>query len=255
MRIDIVTIFPEAFAPLDVSILGRARKRNLLTIVLWDLRQFTTDRHHQVDDEPYGGGAGMVMKPDPFFAAVEAIRAVGPGSVPRIIIPSPQGPMLMHTVAQTLAREAHLILLCGHYEGIDERVRTGLGASELSIGDYVVTGGELPAMVIVDAIGRFVPDVVGDEASVAEDSFADGLLDYPHYTRPAEFRGMVVPEVLLSGDHEAIRRWRRAQRLRRTLDRRPDLLRAEALTDDDRRLLDNLDRNPEGALPKPRTER
>ncbi len=252
MRIDIVTIFPEAFAPLELSILGRARKRDLLTIVLWDLRQFTTDKHHQVDDEPYGGGAGMVMKPDPFFAAVEAIRAAVPGSVPRIILPSPQGPVLTHTIAKSLASEEHVILLCGHYEGVDERVRIGLGASELSIGDYVVTGGELPAMVIVDALARLVPGVVGDEASVAEDSFADGLLDHPHYTRPPEFRGMATPRILLSGDHEAIRRWRRAQRLRRTLERRPDILSAGELTEDDRRLLDDLDREPTDEVPKPR---
>lgn len=251
MRIDIVTIFPEAFAPLELSILGRARKRDLLTIVLWDLRQFTTDKHHQVDDEPYGGGAGMVMKPDPFFAAVEAIRATVPGSVPRIILPSPQGAVLTHAIAKSLASEEHVILLCGHYEGIDERVRIGLGASELSIGDYVLTGGELPAMVIVDALARLVPGVVGDEASVAEDSFADGLLDYPHYTRPPEFRGMATPRILLSGDHEAIRRWRRAQRLRRTLDLRPDLLSAGKLTEDDRRLLDDLDRDPTGEVPNP----
>ena len=244
MRIDIVTIFPEAFTVLESSILGRARKRGLLDVVVWDLRQFAPSKHRQVDDEPYGGGAGMVMKPEPFFAAVETIRAAVPGTTPYIVLPSPQGERLTHSVAHALAEEQHLIFLCGHYEGIDERVRIGLGAKELSIGDYVLTGGELAAMVTVDALARFVPGVVGDDASVAVDSFAGGLLDYPHYTRPAEFRGMAVPEVLLSGDHEAIRRWRHAQRLRRTLGRRPDLLKAEALSDEDRRLLEGLDLDP-----------
>lgn len=244
MRIDIVTIFTEAFAPLALSIIGRARKRGLLTVVLWDLRQFASDKHRQVDDEPYGGGAGMVMKPEPFFAAVETIRAAVPGTKPSIVLASPQGEVLTHGLAQTLAAEEHIILLCGHYEGIDERVHVGLGAKEISIGDYVLTGGELPAMVIVDALARFVPGVVGDAASVEVDSFASGLLDYPHYTRPAEFLGMSVPEVLLSGDHEAIRRWRQAQRLQRTLGRRPDLLKAEALSDEDRRLLEELDLDP-----------
>jgi len=237
MRVDIVTIFPEAFAPLDLSILGRARERGLLEIVVWDLREFTTDRHRQVDDSPYGGGAGMVMKPEPFFAAVDAIRAAAPPTSPRIILTSPQGERLTHALARRLAGEAHLVILCGHYEGIDERVGEGLAAEEISIGDYVLTGGELPAMVIVDAVARFIPGVVGDAQSVEADSFAEGLLDYPQYTRPAEFRGMKVPEVLLSGDHETIRRWRRAQRLHRTLVRRPDLLQMEQLTAEDRRLL------------------
>ena len=237
MRVDIVTIFPEAFAPLDLSILGRARERGLLEIVVWDLREFTTDRHRHVDDSPYGGGAGMVMKPEPFFAAVDAIRAAAPPTSPRIILTSPQGERLTHALARRLAGEAHLVVLCGHYEGIDERVGEGLAAEEISIGDYVLTGGELPAMVIVDAVARFIPGVVGDAQSVEADSFVEGLLDYPQYTRPAEFRGMKVPEVLLSGDHETIRRWRRAQRLHRTLVRRPDLLQLEQLTGEDRELL------------------
>jgi len=241
MRIDIVTIFPDSFAPLDQSIIKRARERGLVHIVVWDLRDFTTDRHRQVDDAPYGGGAGMVMKPEPFFAAVEAIRRAAPDSTPRIILTSPQGERFTQAVAQRLARERHLIILCGHYEGIDDRVRQGLAPDELSIGDYVLTGGELPAMVMVDAVARLVPGVVGDAQSVEVESFAGGLLDYPHYTRPAEFRGMRVPEVLLSGDHAAIGRWRRAQRLRRTLERRPDLLKAEALSEDDRRLLEEFD--------------
>ncbi len=241
MRVDIITIFPEAFAPLEVSMLKRARERGLLQVTVWDLRAFSTDRHRQVDDTPYGGGAGMVMKPEPFFAAVDAIRAAAPGTTPRIILTSPQGKTLTHALAKQLAQEHHLILLCGHYEGIDERVRTGLATDEMSIGDYVLTGGELPAMVIVDAVARLITGVVGDAESVAADSFAEGLLDHPQYTRPAEFRGMKVPDVLLSGDHEAVRRWRHAQRLRRTQARRPDLLKAEALSEDDRRLLEELD--------------
>lgn len=237
MRIDIVTIFPEAFAPLDLSMLHRARERGLLEVVVWDLRTFTTDRHRQVDDSPYGGGAGMVMKPEPFFAAVDAIRTAAAGTLPRVILTSPQGERLTHSMARRLADESHLIVLCGHYEGIDERVREGLATDEISIGDYVLTGGELPAMVIVDAVARFIPGVVGDAQSVEVDSFAGGLLDHPHYTRPAEFRGMRVPEVLLSGDHETIGRWRRAQRLHRTLRRRPDLLQVDSLTTEDRQLL------------------
>jgi tRNA (guanine37-N1)-methyltransferase len=241
MRIDIVTIFPEAFTPIEVSLLGRARKAGRLQIKVWDLREFTTDRHRQVDDAPYGGGAGMVMKPEPFFEAVDAIRAASAPTSPRIILTSPQGARLTHDLAQELAGEDHLVLLCGHYEGIDERVRESLATDEISIGDYVLTGGELPAMVIVDAVARFLPGVVGDATSVETDSFSEGLLDYPHYTRPAQYRGMQVPSVLLSGDHETIRRWRQTQRLRRTLERRPDLLKAEALSDEDRRLLDEPD--------------
>jgi len=241
MRVDIITIFPQAFVPLELSVLGRARERGLLQVKVWDLREFTADRHRQVDDAPYGGGAGMVMKPEPFFAAVAAVRGQFPDPSPRVILTSPQGRVLTAALAQELAGVNHLIILCGHYEGIDERVRLGLATDEISIGDYVLTGGELAAMVIVEAVARFVPGVVGDAASVEADSFAGGLLDYPHYTRPPEFQGMKVPEVLLSGDHAAIRRWRRAQRLRRTLERRPDLLKRDALSDDDRRLLDAED--------------
>lgn len=246
MRIDIVTIFPEAFVPLQISMLGRAQERGVLTVSVWDLRDFTADRHRQVDDAPYGGGAGMVMKPEPFFAAVDAIRAAAGATTPRIILTSPQGEKLTHALAEQLAAEGHLVVLCGHYEGIDERVRDALTTDEISIGDYVLTGGELAAMVIADAVARLLPGVVGDAASVQVDSFSEGLLDYPHYTRPAEFRGQRVPVVLLSGDHEAIRRWRHAQRLRRTLGRRPDLLKAEALSEEDRRLLEELDVEPDG---------
>jgi tRNA (guanine37-N1)-methyltransferase len=236
VRIDIVTIFPEALAPLVVSIIGRARERGLLDIRVHDLRDYTADRHRQVDDVSYGGGPGMVMKPEPFFAAVEAL--VPPDDPrPRVLLTSPQGRRFDQRAAEALACERHLIVLCGRYEGVDERVACGLGAEEISIGDYVLTGGELAAMVIVEATVRLVPGVVGDQQSVAAESFTSGLLDYPHYTRPAEFRGLRVPEVLLGGHHEQIRRWRRREQLRRTLARRPDLIVGESLSDEDRALL------------------
>ncbi len=241
MRVDIVSIFPEALTPLGVSILGRARERGLIEVVVWDLRDFTTDRHRQVDDVAYGGGPGMVMKPEPFFAAVEAIVESGEQR-PRILLTSPQGRRFDQRIAEELSRETRLIVLCGHYEGIDERVVIGLGAEEISIGDYILTGGEVPALVIVDAIARLLPGVVGDALSVQAESFTGGMLDYPHYTRPADFRGMRVPEVLLSGHHEQIRRWRRREQLRRTLARRPDLITGKALSDEDRALLGEEDR-------------
>mgnify|MGYP000330213855 FL=1 len=246
MRIDIVTIFPEAFAPLDLSILGRARAAGIVDIRVHNLRDFTTDRHRTVDDYPYGGGAGMVMKPEPFFAAVEAIMREARTSRPRIILTTPQGRLFTQEIARELASWDHLILLCGHYEGVDERVAQGLATDEISIGDYVLTGGELAAMVIVDAVVRLIPGVVGEEESVRQDSFSEGLLDYPQYTRPPEFRGMRVPEVLLSGHHEQIRRWRRKEALRRTLLRRPDLLRKANLTEEDRRLLEEIQRELAG---------
>lgn len=236
MRIDIVTIFPEALTPLQVSILGRARAGGLVEISVVDLRDFTSDRHRQVDDLAYGGGPGMVMKPEPFFAAVEALTPLE-GPRPRVLLTSPQGRRFDQRFAAELSHEPHLIVLCGRYEGVDERVIEGLGVEEVSIGDYVLTGGEIAAMVIVDATVRLIPGVVGDAASVVAESFVEGLLDHPHYTRPAEFRGLRVPEVLLSGHHEAIRRWRRREQLRRTLSRRPDLLRWDALGEEDRALL------------------
>jgi tRNA (guanine37-N1)-methyltransferase len=240
VRIDIVSIFPGALTALEVSLLGRARERGLLDVRVWNLRDFTTDRHHQVDDVPYGGGPGMVMKPEPFFAAVEAIAA-GATARPRILLTSPQGRRFDQRMGEELARGAHTVILCGRYEGVDERVILGLGAEEVSIGDYVLGGGELAAMVIVEATARLLPGVVGDEQSVAADSFTSGLLDYPHYTRPAEFRGLRVPQVLLSGHHDQIRRWRRREQLRRTLARRPDLLAAAELTAEDRALLEQGD--------------
>lgn len=239
MRIDVVTLFPEMFrGPLDSSIIGRARERGLLSIHLWNIRDFADDKHRVVDEPPYGGGPGMILKAPPVYRAVEHIweHHAAPGTKPYTILMSPQGVPLKQSRVRELAQMPHLVLLCGHYEGIDERVRY-LADDEISIGDYILTGGELPAMVLIDATARFIPGVLGEESSAAEESFADGLLEYPQYTRPANFRGMEVPAVLLSGDHERIRRWRRQQSLKRTLERRPDLLFKAKLSDEDRRLL------------------
>ncbi|MGI5839118.1 MAG: tRNA (guanosine(37)-N1)-methyltransferase TrmD [bacterium] len=240
MRIDIITIFTEMFnGPLTESILKLAQQKGCLDINLIDLRDYTTDRHRTVDDAPFGGGAGMVMKPEPFFAAVTAVRAEAAelGRSPRVLLMCPQGETFTQAKARELAQEEQLVFLCGHYEGIDERVREHLVTDELSIGDYVLTGGELPAMVIVDAVARLLPGVLGDARSAEQDSFSEYLLDYPHYTRPAVFRGLTVPNVLLSGNHELIRLWRRKEAIRRTYRRRPDLLAAAGLTEEDRCLL------------------
>ena len=240
MRIDLVTIFPEMVqAPLEHGIVGRAGARGLLDIRVHDLRDHTTDRHRVVDDVPFGGGPGMVLKPEPLFRAVEHIAATR-GEPAAVILTSPDGPRLTHASAQRLSRLAHLVVLCGRYEGVDERVRRHLATEELSIGDYVVSGGELPALVIIDAVARLVPGVVGDEQSVARDSFAGGLLDYPQFTRPADFRGMIVPPVLLSGHHAEIARWRRREALARTLQRRPELLEEVALGPADLAMLREL---------------
>ena len=240
LKVDIVTIFPKMVqAPLEEGIVGRAIERGLLDIRVHDLREHTTDRHRVVDDVPFGGGPGMVLKPEPLFRALEHIRATRgePGSV---ILTSPDGPVLNQSVATRLSGLEHIAVVCGRYEGVDDRVRRHLATEELSIGDYVVSGGELPALVIVDAVARLVPGVVGDEQSVARDSFARGLLDYPQFTRPAEFRGMTVPAVLLSGHHAEIERWRRREALARTLQRRPDLLEQVTLGPEDERLLREL---------------
>lgn len=225
MKICVLTLFPGMFdGVLQESMLKRAIDRNLLEVHLYNIRDFTTDRHHMTDDVPYGGGAGMVMKPEPIFAAVEHVIATHRFVSPKVIYLTPQGETLTQNVAKTLAVEPELILLCGHYEEIDERVRIALVNREISIGDYVLTGGELAAMVLIDVVARMIPDVIGNAQSVTSDSFYDGLLDYPHYTRPPEFRGMTVPEVLLSGHHKNIDAWRREQALQRTRERRPDLL-------------------------------
>lgn len=224
MKVDIITLFPGMFRGLlEESILGRARDRGLLEIGVHNLRDFATGRHQVVDDYTFGGGPGMVLKPEPIFAAVESLRREGS----RVVLMSPQGRVFRQAIAQQLSRLEHLVLLCGHYEGVDERVREQLVDDELSIGDYVLTGGELAAMVVVDAVTRLIPGVLGGEESTLEESFAAGLLEYPHYTRPASFRGWEVPEVLLSGDHARVARWRREQSLLRTLRRRPELLRPE----------------------------
>ncbi len=240
MRIDIVTIFPRMVeAPLAEGIIGRAIARGLLDVRVHDLRDATTDRHRVVDDVPFGGGPGMVLKPEPLFRSVERIRAER-GEPSAVILTSPDGRAFSHAEAERLSRLPHLVVLCGRYEGVDERVRQVLATDEISIGDYVLSGGELAALVIVDAVARLVRGVVGDEGSVARDTFARGLLDFPQYTRPADFRGMEVPAVLLSGHHQAIERWRRREALARTLDRRPDLLEEERLDAADREILEEL---------------
>jgi len=222
VRIDVVTIFPGIFeSPLRESLLGRAIEAGLLDVRVHDLRDSTSDRHRQVDDEPYGGGPGMVLKPEPVFAAVESLGA----GVRRTLLLSPAGRRLDQDLARELAVEPWLVLICGRYEGVDERVVEGLPAEELSIGDYVVAGGEVPALVVLEAVTRLVPGVIGRGESHEQDSFGDeGVLDHPHYTRPAEFRGMRVPETLLSGNHQEIERWRREAALDKTRRNRPDLL-------------------------------
>ena len=229
MIVDIVTIFPQMVEPaLAEGVVGRARASGLVDVRVRDLRAYTSDRHRVVDDMPFGGGPGMVMKPEPLFRAIEGISAER-GAPSAVILTTPQGRRFSHAEAVRFSQMERLIIICGRYEGVDERVAEALVTDEISIGDYVLTGGELPALVVVDAVVRLVPGVVGDEGSVAADSFVDGLLDCPHYTRPAEFRGMKVPDVLLSGHHAEIARWRREQQRRRTEERRPDLSRRQEL--------------------------
>jgi len=240
---DVITIFPELVeAALAAGVVGRARERGVVDIRVRNLRDYTDDRHRTVDDMPYGGGPGMVMKPEPIVRAIEAI-AVERGAPSAVVLVTPQGRMLTHAIAEEMSRMDRLILLCGRYEGVDERVTEMVVTHEVSIGDYVLTGGELPALVVLDAVTRLVPGVVGDAGSVEADSFARGLLDHPHYTRPAVFRGLAVPDVLVSGHHGAIEQWRLSERVRRTLDRRPDLLETAALSDDERRELNELRRS------------
>lgn len=242
MRIDILTLFPEMFdGPLNSSIIGLARQRDLLEVRVINIRDFTYDRHQVADDYPFGGGGGMVMKPEPIFEAVEHVLAgtgkgAPPSSRPRVILLCPQGKTFSQAKAAELSRAGHLVFICGHYEGVDERVRS-IVDEELSIGDYVITGGELAAMVVVDAVARLIPGVLGSAGGAWQDSFALGILEGPQYTRPREYRGMAVPEVLLSGDHERIRRWRRKEALRRTMARRPDLLAKVDLSAEDRELV------------------
>jgi tRNA (guanine37-N1)-methyltransferase len=233
MRIEVLTIFPGLFSGvLDYGLINQARKKGILDLKIRDLREFTRDRHRTVDDVPYGGGPGMVFKPEPIFEALDQIKHSG--SV--VILPDPQGELFGQAIAKDLARSEILIFVCGRYEGVDERVRD-LVDRELSVGDFVTMGGELPSLLMMESIVRFLPGVVGREDSVALDSFQDSLLDYPHFTRPAEFRGRKVPEVLLSGNHEQVRIWRRKMALKRTLIKRPDLLQKALLTEEDKRLL------------------
>jgi len=236
MRVDILTLFPEMFAgPFSSSIIKRAADKSLIGIHLHQIRDYTHDKHHVVDDTPYGGGAGMVMKPEPVFEAVEAVKALAEGES-RVILLSPAGKLFTQAVAAELAQRSRLILIAGHYEGFDERVRSFID-DEISIGDYVLSGGELPAMVIVDAVARLIPGVLGSSESHVEESHSQGLLEYPHYTRPPEFHGMPVPDVLLSGNHAQIAKWRRKESLKRTLERRPDLLAKMELSKSDLKLL------------------
>ena len=240
MKFDIVTIFPRLVeAGLAEGVISRGIERALLDVQVHDLRGYTTDRHRSVDDVPYGGGPGMVMKPEPMARAVEDIRARR-GAPDSVVMLSPQGRRFTQAEAVRMSALRHVVLLCGRYEGVDERIAMLTATDELSIGDCVLSGGELPALVIVDAIGRLVPGVVGDTRSVEEDSFSRGLLDHPHYTRPSEFSGHTVPEVLLSGHHEEVRRWRKKESLRRTLERRPDLLDTAALDDEERAMLEEI---------------
>lgn len=262
MHIQILTIFPELFAPFArTSLIGRAIDRELLRLDVRDLRDFTEDRHRSVDDEPYGGGGGMVMTAPPWLAAVRSISAESGGqssaSTPRRILLSPQGRRLDEALAVELASSPQLMLLCGRYEGIDERVRKLVVDDEISIGDYVLSGGELPAMVLIEAVSRKIPGVVGLADSVANDSFRAGLLDFPHYTRPPEVEGERVPDVLLSGDHARIVAWRRKEALQATLEKRPDLLSHAPLDDHDRRVLATLtaDRRAERSGDVPRVVR
>jgi len=219
MKVDVLTLFPAMFVgPLDESIISRARESGLLELAIHNLRDWTHDRHRTVDDEPYGGGPGMVLKPEPIFEAIEALT----NDTTQVVLLTPQGESFGQAKARALSAHEHLLLLCGSYEGFDERIRTRVH-HEISIGDYVLTNGALPAMVLIDTVTRLLPGVLGDDASSAEESFSEGMLEYPQYTRPAEFRGMKVPEVLLSGNHAEIEKWRREQAMQRTAERRPEL--------------------------------
>ena len=273
MKFEIVTIFPDFFrGPLDYGIVRRAREAAFIEILIHDLRAFTTDRHKTVDDRPFGGGEGMVLKPEPLFACVESLglasreARLASEAKETVVLLSPQGRMFTQSVAEEMARLERIVLICGRYEGVDERVSEGLADREISIGDYVLSGGELGAAVMIDAITRLVPGALGNEASTRQESFSaalsggektgadgpdstcgsGGLLDYPHYTRPAEFRGMAVPEVLLGGNHEQIRKWRRGKALEKTLRNRPDLLERQPLSKEDKKFLAEIDENETG---------
>jgi len=247
MFFDILTLFPDMFqGPLSDSIIARARDNDILDINLVNIRDYTNDKHKTADDAPYGGGAGMVMKIEPIYRAYQSLRQKR-GDTPVVML-SPQGRRLNQQIVKDLSKKDGMILLCGHYEGLDERVREEIVTDEISIGDYVLTGGEIAAMVLVDAVARMLPGVLGDEQSKIEDSFYNGLLDYPNYTRPREFEGMEVPEILLSGNHALIERWRRKKALERTLTRRPDLLEDRQLDSEELILLEEIKRELEGEM-------
>ncbi len=244
LRIDVLTLFPEAFSGyLSHSIIGRATEREVVDIRLHNIRDFTHDKHSTVDDYPYGGGAGMVMKPDPIFEAVESVKSGNETAAYRILLLTPQGKLFTQERAGKLIKEDNIILICGHYEGIDERVAQHLATDEISIGDYLLSGGEVAAMVIIDCMVRLLPGAIGSSISLIEESHMEGLLEYPQYTRPPEYRGWKVPDVLLSGNHKEIADWRREQSLRRTASRRPDLLSKASLTDKEHKMLKSIDLN------------
>lgn len=256
MQFEVFTLLPEVFPSyLDTSILKRARERGLIQVNVHNIRDYTRDKHHTTDDQPYGGGGGMVMKPEPVFEAIETVLGLAsPPSTPEagsnipIILLTPQGRVFNQSIAKELSQYPRLALLCGRYEGIDERIRENLVTDEISIGDYVLTGGELPALILIDAVARLLPEVLGDPTGAEDDSHAMGLLEYPHYTRPPEFRGSKVPDVLLSGDHKKIDQWRREQALERTFRKRPDMLEKADLTKEDKKVLDKL-KNKETSNP------
>lgn len=250
MRFEVFTLLPEVFPPyLESSILQRARQRGLIDVRIHNIRDYTHDRHHTTDDTPYGGGGGMVMKPEPVFEAVESVLGIAPGPVPAqmisvpIILLTPQGRVFTQRIAEELSRYERIALLCGRYEGVDERIREHLVTDELSVGDYVLTGGELPALLVIDAVSRLIPGVLGDPTGAEDDSHSMGLLEYPHYTRPPEFRGWKVPEVLLSGDHAKIETWRREQALQRTFHKRPDMIEKAELSGKDKKFVEGLKPN------------
>ena len=239
MQFDVLTLFPEMFEPLNKSIIGRAKEKGLININLINIRDFSKNKHKKVDDTPYGGGAGMVMMPDVVYDAYKSLNSKDA----KVIYMSPQGQKLNQKKVVELSKEKHIILLCGHYEGIDQRVIDEIVDEEISIGDYVLTGGELPAMIVIDSVSRYIEGVLKDD-STKEESFSEGLLEYPQYTRPEVFNGKQVPEVLLSGHHEMIDKWRREQSLKRTLDKRPDLLEKVNLSDEDKKILEKIDDVP-----------
>ena len=244
MQFEVFTLLPEVFPPyLEASILQKARQRRLIDVRVHNIRDYTHDRHHTTDDTPYGGGGGMVMKPEPVFEAIETVLGFEAGQVPSslpVILLTPQGRVFTQRIAEELAAHERIALLCGRYEGVDERIREHLVTDEISIGDYVLTGGELPALMIIDAVSRLIPGVLGDPTGAEDDSHSMGLLEYPHYTRPPEFRDWQVPEILLSGDHGRIEKWRREQALQRTLRRRPDILEKAELSEADKKMLEKL---------------